>query len=148
MTGCELTRLAQNALRHARESAARLGHGYVGSEHLLLGLLMESRGAAARVLKSSGIQEQAVRKAVAGLVGVGAQNCGPSQGLTPRCHRIIEAAAGESCRANTLITSRRPWPLRLLKERSSPRTSVSPAREVRTSGSMASRGEDTMGSSS
>lgn len=41
MTGCDLTRQAQNALRLARESSAQLGHGYVGSEHLLLGLLRE-----------------------------------------------------------------------------------------------------------
>lgn len=51
MTGCDLTRRAQTALRLARESSAQLGHGYVGSEHLLLGLLEERRGAAARAFR-------------------------------------------------------------------------------------------------
>lgn len=98
MTGCDLTRRAQTALRLARESSAQLGHGYVGSEHLLLGLLEERRGAAARALQAAGIQESAVREAIAGLVGVGARGCGPSQGLTPRCRRIVELAALESNR--------------------------------------------------
>ena len=98
MTGCDLTRRAQNALRLARESSAQLGHGYVGSEHLLLGLLRERRGTAARALQAAGIQETAVRDAIAGLVGVGARGCGPSQGLTPRCRRIVELAASESTR--------------------------------------------------
>lgn len=98
MTGCDLTRRAQNALRLARESSAQLGHGYVGSEHLLLGLLRERRGTAARALQAAGIQETAVRDAIAGLVGVGARGCGPSQGLTPRCRRIVELAAQESNR--------------------------------------------------
>ena len=98
MTGCDLTHRAQTALRLARESSAQLGHGYVGSEHLLLGLLEERRGAAARALQAAGIQESAVREAIAGLVGVGARGCGPSQGLTPRCRRIVELAALESNR--------------------------------------------------
>ena len=97
MTGCELTRLAQNALRLARESSARLGHGYVGSEHLLLGLVMERRGTAAKALKNAGVQEKTVREAVAGLVGVGARDCGPNQGLTPQCRKIVELAVAE-CR--------------------------------------------------
>ena len=66
MTGCDLTHRAQTALRLARESSAQLGHGYVGSEHLLLGLLEERRGAAARALQAAGIQESAVREAIAG----------------------------------------------------------------------------------
>lgn len=98
MTGCDLTRQAQNALRLARESSAQLGHGYVGSEHLLLGLLREPQGAAARALTAAGIQEAAVQTAIAGLVGMGTRGCGPSMGLTPRCRRIIQIAAQESKR--------------------------------------------------
>ena len=117
MTGCELTRLAQNALRLARESSARLGHGYVGSEHLLLGLLMEARGGAARVLRGAGVREETVRKAVAGLVGVGARNCGPSQGLTPRCHRIVERAAAESSRRGSSFVDTEHLLLGILQDR-------------------------------
>ncbi len=98
MTGCDLTRRAQEALRLARENSAQLGHGYVGTEHLLLGLLGEGQGTAAKALRSAGIQESGVREAIAGLVGVGSRGCGPSQGLTPRCRRIVELAATESKR--------------------------------------------------
>lgn len=103
MTGCDLTRQAQNALRLARESSAQLGHGYVGSEHLLLGLLREPRGTAARALTAAGIQEAAVQTAIAGLVGVGTRGCGPSMGLTPRCRRIIQIAAQESKRLGSRL---------------------------------------------
>lgn len=103
MTGCDLTRQAQNALRLARESSAQLGHGYVGSEHLLLGLLRASQGAAARALTAAGIQETAVQTAIAGLVGVGTRGCGPSMGLTPRCRRIIQIAAQESKRLGSRL---------------------------------------------
>ncbi len=103
MTGCDLTRQAQNALRLARESSAQLGHGYVGSEHLLLGLLREPHGAAARALTAAGIQETAVQTAIAGLVGVGTRGCGPSMGLTPRCRRIIQIAAQESKRLGSRL---------------------------------------------
>ena len=54
MDGNRFTQRAQAALRLARESAAEMGHGYVGSEHLLLGLAREGRGVAARVLESGG----------------------------------------------------------------------------------------------
>lgn len=103
MTGCDLTRQAQDALRLARENSAQLGHGYVGTEHLLLGLLEEGQGTAAKALQSAGIQEGAVREAIAGLVGVGARGCGPSQGLTPRCRRIVKLAATESKRLGSRL---------------------------------------------
>ena len=77
MTGCDLTRQAQNALRLARESSAQLGHGYVGSEHLLLGLLREPQGAAARALTAAGIQETAVQspgKILQNLILISVQN--------------------------------------------------------------------------
>lgn len=95
-----LTRAAQDALRCAQDEAKNLGHGYVGTEHLLLGL-MEGRGTAAQVLKSVGLQTQQVRQAVKSLVGVGAVGCAPTQGLTPRCRRVIELAAGESRRTGS-----------------------------------------------
>ncbi len=91
-----LSRASQDALRRAQDEAKKLGHCYVGTEHLLLGLL-ESKGHAAEVLKGAGLEEKATRQAVAGLVGVGASGCAPVQGLTPRCRRVVELAAGE-CR--------------------------------------------------
>ena len=89
---------AQTALRLAQEASAELGHGYVGSEHLLLGLAREGKGVAATVLKGAGLEGDAIRGAIARLVGVGAPGGLPSQGLTPRCKKIIELALNEAAR--------------------------------------------------
>lgn len=97
-TGTGLTKCAQNALRLARNEARGLGHNYVGSEHLLLGLAEESEGRAARLLRASGLEPDGLRETVAKLVGVGAAGCAPMQGLTPRCRKIVELAAAESRR--------------------------------------------------
>ena len=82
---------AQAALLRAQEHSARLGHGYVGTEHLLLGL--SDDGAAGRILRIAGLGSEKIRRAVAELVGVGTPGHGPSQGLTPCCRRAVELAA-------------------------------------------------------
>ena len=90
------TQRAQAALRLAQEASAQLGHGYVGSEHLLLGLSREGQGVAARVLRNAGLEPETIRSSIARLVGVGAPVPMPSQGLTPRCKKIIELAMSEA----------------------------------------------------
>ncbi|MDD4715140.1 MAG: ATP-dependent Clp protease ATP-binding subunit [Oscillospiraceae bacterium] len=92
------TERAQTALRLAHECASSLGHGYVGSEHLLFGLTREGQGVAARVLQSAGLSAEGIRQAIAGMVGVGTPGGIPSQGLTPRSKRIIEIAMAEAGR--------------------------------------------------
>ena len=87
---------ALEALRLAREGSAQLGHGYVGSEHLLLGLAGEGRELAARFLLENNMDPEVIRASIAELVGVGAPGCAPTQGLTPRCRHIIERALEES----------------------------------------------------
>ncbi|MCD7918429.1 MAG: hypothetical protein LUF84_08300 [Clostridiales bacterium] len=96
---CDLTFRAQESLRLAQAEAGRLGHGYVGSEHLLLGLMEEGQGVAARTLASAGLKEDMVRTLVSSFVGVGASGNPPSQGMTPRLRRIVELAAAECCRS-------------------------------------------------
>ena len=86
---------AQNALRLAQAAAEELGHSYVGSEHLLLGLLREEAGAAHRCLAE---QSVTARAAVVQIVGTGLAGLAPPQGLTPRAKRVIENAVGESGR--------------------------------------------------
>ena len=98
MNNSQFTQRAQAALRLAQESSARLGHGYVGSEHLLLGLLNEGQGVAAKVLSRAGLTGESVQASIARLVGVGAPGGPPSQGLTPRCKKIIELALTEAQR--------------------------------------------------
>lgn len=92
------TERAQAALRMAQEGSSELGHGYVGSEHLLLGLVREGQGVAARVLRSAGVEGEVIRAAITRLVGVGAPAERPSQGLTPRCKKIIELSLSEAAR--------------------------------------------------
>ncbi|WP_294522180.1 ATP-dependent Clp protease ATP-binding subunit [uncultured Pseudoflavonifractor sp.] len=98
MSGTRFTQRAQTALMLAQTCAAELGHGYVGSEHLLLGLAREEQGMAARVLRTAGLSSETIRAAIAGMVGMGAPGGQPSQGLTPRCKKIIELALAQSAR--------------------------------------------------
>ena len=98
MNETRFTERAQTALRLAQEASVELGHGYVGSEHLLLGLVREGKGVAATVLRSAGLESEIIRGAIARLVGVGAPGSLPSQGLTPRCKKIIELALNEAAR--------------------------------------------------
>ncbi len=98
MNSNQFTQRAQAALRLAQETSAQLGHGYVGSEHLLMGLLKEGQGVASKVLTQAGLDSQSVETALTRLVGVGAPGGAPSQGLTPRCKKIIELAIAEANR--------------------------------------------------
>ena len=61
MSAMEFTAGAEAALRLAQESAAELGHSYVGTEHLLLGIAREGRGPGARVLLGQGLTAQVLR---------------------------------------------------------------------------------------
>ena len=89
---------AQNALRLAQAAAEELGHSYVGSEHLLLGLLREEAGAAHRCLAEQAVTVERARAAIVEIVGTGLAGLAPPQGLTPRAKRVIENAVGESGR--------------------------------------------------
>jgi len=107
---------AQTALRLAQESSSELGHGYVGSEHLLLGLSREGQGLASRVLRQAGLESETIRAAIARMVGVGAPGSRPSQGLTPRCKKIIELALAEAARLGHQYVGTEHLLLGLLRE--------------------------------
>ena len=70
----------------------------MGTEHLLLGLAREGQGAACRVLRNAGADSECLRAAVVRQVGTGSAGRRPCQGLTPRCRRAVELAAGEGAR--------------------------------------------------
>ena len=91
------TQRARTAIRSAQEAAAELGHSYVGTEHLLLGILREEEGLGARVLRRSGIREETVREQLEKTAGRGTPGM-PVQGLTPRARRVIELAAEDADR--------------------------------------------------
>ena len=73
----------------------------MGTEHLLLGLAREGKGVAAQVLRGVGLDAARLKEHIAQLVGVGESGSRPSQGLTPRCKRVIELALEESRKAGT-----------------------------------------------
>ena len=95
----KFTPRAEEALRLAQEAAEEMGHGYVGSEHLLLGLLREEEGIAHRVLTEQGLDDEIVCGILRRSVGTGLSGAAPSQGLTPRAKSAVELAVSESMRA-------------------------------------------------
>ncbi len=81
---------AQNALESALEFARELGHTYIGSEHLLLGLLAEPDSAAARLLVSRGVSLKETKELVIGISGKGEHTLVNAKDMTPRTKNIIE----------------------------------------------------------
>lgn len=87
-----LTKKAQNALTHALSAAQDLGHTYVGTEHLLIGLAEEEDSAAARILDGKGITPLRLRNAVSEISGAGSRTSLSSADMTPRTKSVIETA--------------------------------------------------------
>lgn len=79
----KFTPRAEESLRLAQEAAEEMGHGYVGSEHLLLGLMREEEGIAHRVLEEAGLTDDMICDVLHRSVGTGLSGAAPSQGLTP-----------------------------------------------------------------
>ncbi len=98
MSENKFTPRAEEALRLSQEAAEELGHGYVGSEHLLLGLIREEEGTAHRVLSEFGVTDEMVCSVLQRSVGKGVSGTAPSQGLTPRARSVVELAVSESAR--------------------------------------------------
>ncbi len=86
----KFTEGAKNALKYAEDKARELGHNYIGTEHLLLGLICEKDGAAANLLGLSGISEEAVTENLLSLIGKGDFEFTPGFGYTPRSKQILE----------------------------------------------------------
>jgi ATP-dependent Clp protease ATP-binding subunit ClpC len=98
MADSQFTSTALGAIRLAQRNAARLGHSYVGSEHLLLGLAGQEFSPAAMALRRAGADSQALRSAIAQRVGTGVPAQSSFQGLTPNCCSAIQGAVEESRR--------------------------------------------------
>ena len=89
---------AEEALRLSQEAAGELGHGYVGTEHLLLGLIREKEGMAHEVLTEAGLTDDMIEEIIKKSVGAGLPGGNPAQGLTPRAKRVVEIAMEDSIR--------------------------------------------------
>ncbi len=94
----KFTERARKVLTLAREEAQRLQHNYIGTEHLLLGLIEEGGGVAGRTLSSLGVELDAARARVEALIGKGNQVVSGEIGLTPRAKKTIELAVDEARR--------------------------------------------------
>ncbi len=88
---------ASAAVRAARDTAASLGHGYVGTEHLLLGIAAETEGLGARVLSGFGLDMLRLTQAAVEVCGAGAPG-GPEQGLTENARAALEYASEDARR--------------------------------------------------
>ncbi len=89
---------ARRVLSLAQEEAQRFNHNYIGTEHILLGLVRETDGVAARVLSSLGVELPKVRSAVEFIIGRGERPSPGDIGLTPRAKKVIELAVDEARR--------------------------------------------------
>ncbi len=92
------TRQAQRAVVWADEEARSLGHNYIGTEHLLLGLLREHQGLAGWVLKALNVAPDRVREQVVRIVGSDEAGIGDRRPLTPRARRALGIASEEALR--------------------------------------------------
>lgn len=92
------TKRARRVLTLAQEEAQRLNHNYIGTEHLLLGLVREENGVAVRVLRDLGVDPKNIRERVERTVGRGQRTMYGKLSLTPRTKRVIELAVDEARR--------------------------------------------------
>ncbi len=92
----KFTQKAQDALSSALGAAEELGHSYIGTEHLLLGLIEQKESIASRILTLRGANEAKLRKSISDYMGIGSQSDIGSKDMTPRLHLIIENAAKEA----------------------------------------------------
>ena len=87
---------ARRVLTIAQEEARQLNQNYIGTEHILLGLVREEEGVAAKVLTNLGVSLNKVRSAVEFISGRGERPGTGETGLTPRAKKVIELAIDEA----------------------------------------------------
>lgn len=115
----KFTEGAKNALKFAEEKARELGHNYVGTEHLLLGLICEKEGAAANLLNLSGISEEAVTANLLTLIGKGDYEFTQGFGYTPRSKQILELSLAFSKQMGQSYVGTEHILMALIKEKES-----------------------------
>ena len=98
----KFTARAEKALEYAQEIAMELGHNYIGTEHLLYGLVEEGTGVASKVLQNQGLTSEKVKQSIEEIVGVGDEIENANQiSFTPRSKRVIENAFLEARKLGT-----------------------------------------------
>ncbi|HAN10131.1 MAG TPA: ATP-dependent Clp protease ATP-binding subunit ClpC [Clostridiales bacterium] len=97
----KFTEGAQESIRLSQESALELGHSYVGTEHLLLGLVRQKEGVAGKALENYGVTEDDVIKKIEELLGVGEAGKVKIQEFTPRTKKILEMSLKQALNMST-----------------------------------------------
>ncbi len=92
----KFTERAQKVIAYSQDEARRLNHNVIGTEHLLLGLIREGEGVAAKALQNLGVDLKKVRSQVEMMIGVGPFVVQGPIGYTPRAKRVMELAMDES----------------------------------------------------
>src|SRR5689334_22704597 len=92
------TERARKVLGYAQEEAQRFQHNYIGTEHLLLGLIHDDKGVASQVLRHLGVSLHKVRSAIEFIIGRGDRIVVSQIGLTPRAKKVLELATDEAQR--------------------------------------------------
>jgi ATP-dependent Clp protease ATP-binding subunit ClpC len=94
----KFTKRAKQVLQYANEEAKSFNHAYIGTEHILLGLIREGEGVAARVLEDLGVQLAQTRHSVEFIVGIGEGESRADKELSSRAKRVIQLAMEEAKR--------------------------------------------------
>jgi len=113
------TEKAQTAINSAKEISRELGHFYVGTEHLLLGLLKETEGVASMVLMNQGITYAIIEEQVTDLISNNTIQTKEPEGFTPRVRRILEMSLKEAIYMNTSLIGTEHILIAMLKEQDS-----------------------------
>ena len=92
----KFTDRARRVVVHAQEEARMLNHNYIGTEHLLLGLIREGGGVGAKALESLGISLEAVRQQVEEIIGQGQQTPSGHIPFTARAKKVLELSLREA----------------------------------------------------
>ena len=112
----KFTNRAEKAISLSQEIAAEFGHNYVGTEHLLCGLIKEGNGLAYKVLSSQGITEEKVVSLIEELIGREAPLNNVPMGFTPRTKRVIELSFMEAKKMNNNFIGTEHLLLGIMKE--------------------------------
>ena len=96
----------------AQEEARMLNHNYIGTEHILLGLIHEGEGVAAKALESLGISLEAVRQQVEEIIGQGQQAPSGHIPFTPRAKKVLELSPARGAAARPQLHRHRAHPAR------------------------------------
>ena len=107
---------AQNAIHHAQTAASKLGHTFIGSEHLLLGLLYVRDSIAGQLLEGAGVSYEKTKDTICEYAGIGTQTRLSSTEMTPSLQNIIRASAREAMQSHSLSIGTEHLLLALLSE--------------------------------